>query len=117
MVGDLAGKSTGLVKQDLHGWEAVGRTEYDSIYVKIGVDQPQKLTEGCLAGLFPRDYWKQTNSLRWQEWWSLCDLQWRFWGFGQVWWEQVGTKGQDFPLGSGFSGLPQARRVLAFFHN
>lgn len=36
MVGDLAGKPTGLMKQDLHGWEAVGRAECNSIYVKIG---------------------------------------------------------------------------------
>lgn len=38
MVGNLAGKSTGPMKQDLHAWEAVGRGEYKSIYVKIGVD-------------------------------------------------------------------------------
>lgn len=80
-MGDLAGKSAGLVKQDLHGWEAIGRAEHNSICVRIGVDQSQKLIQGCLTGLFPSDYGKQTDALCWQKW-SLCDLWWRHCGFG-----------------------------------
>lgn len=111
-VGDLAGKSTGLVKQDLHGWETVGRALYNGIFVKIWVDPTQKVIQGCLTGLFPRDYGKQTNVLCWQEW-SLCDLWWRWWSFGLG----LERAGWGYGISVGFWILPQARGFLAFFQN
>lgn len=59
----------------------VGREQCNNNSVKFGVAYPHKPIQGCLTGLFPREYGEQTNALCWQEFMMEAPAVWA--GFGE----------------------------------